>query len=81
VSNTRRIRKRGDRLPHMDPVTPVNPSVADMLAQIQDQAGLFVLEYQHDDACKTIDTQRWADCTCTAVDHQLLGFAEGGQSA
>jgi hypothetical protein len=56
------------------------PTVEQMAARLAGQTGLFMLEYRHDDGCPTIDTQRWEDCTCDQVDHQLLRYQpEGGK--
>lgn len=47
-----------------------------MAAAIAGQSGLFILNYQHDDGCPTIRSQRMKDCTCRQVDHQLLRYDE-----
>jgi hypothetical protein len=56
---------------------PKNPTIEEMIAKMN-QPGLYILEYKHNDGCKTILTQRWEDCTCAAddVDHYLLSYDE-----
>ncbi len=50
------------------------PTVEQLYARLAGQTGLFMLEFQHDDHCPTITSQRWEDCTCEQVDHQLLRY-------
>lgn len=51
------------------------PTVEQMAAAIAGQSGLFILEFSHEDNCKTITSQRWEDCTCgDQVDHQLKRY-------
>jgi len=50
------------------------PTVEEMAAAIAGQAGLFILEFRHEDDCRCITSQRWEDCTCDQVDHSLLRY-------
>ena len=56
------------------PRQPSGPTIEQMVARLAGQTGLFMLEYQHDDGCPTLRSQRWEDCTCDQVDHQLLRY-------
>ncbi len=68
MSNRKRIKKRP-----FNQVGPKNPSVEDMTHILQGSAGLFVMQYDHDDWCKAQSTQESDDCTCNA-DHRLMQF-------
>ena len=57
-------------------ITRVNPTLEEMLAA-QSAPGVYMLEYRHDDTCKTITSQRPEDCTCLSVDHVLLKYQAG----
>ena len=62
---------RGRTLP---PPSAQQQRVKAILDYLQGQPGCFVLEVQHDDGCPTIASQDERQCTCKAVEQQLISL-------